>query len=111
MLFRSFLTALAGVYPDGQFDLIAPFLWASDYNTVEGGITGRNADPTVYPGDGGITGLTTNIDLNSLPPDVRQFLAQSGAQNVIVPEPSGWIIAILAVTLLMVTRALLPILK
>lgn len=104
----NFTTSLAGVLPDGTFDVLYVFNWATDYNGTSGGVSSRRNtnDGDVGSGAGGIRDLRLDLNPEDVPLAVRQVLIADGARNVpltIVPEPSA-IVLLLVGALIACTR-------
>jgi hypothetical protein len=83
----SFLTFLVGVSsPVGSappsYVVLNGFAWSSNYNLLTGGVTVfRAAPPPLTGGTGGIFNVA-DVDIDNLPPSIRQQLIRDGAQNV-----------------------------
>lgn len=90
---QEFYTFFVGVDPNaagpGNFDVIETFHWFTNSNGLGGGVSqGQNIVP-LPQATGGVFGLQTGIDVNSLPADVRTSLIAGGALNVSPPATSA----------------------
>ncbi len=109
---RRFITVLAGIHPDapGQWDGLYYHEWETNATKIDFDMS----NPQDYvafrnlmqdPSTGGITTIGSGFDISILPLSVKHLLAQSGAANVNIPEPSTAILALLAIqSSLLLTR-------
>lgn len=79
-----FTTSLAGIRPDGTWDILYVFRWSSNYNGGTGGVTIRRGTGVYTGGTGDISGIQLDLTAADLTTQEKLMLAQAGATNVSV---------------------------
>jgi len=120
--YLGFLTALVGVDDQigtlpAKYTVLNAFTWNTTFNSKTGGVSVTSARPPVDGGTGGVFNVVP-VNVSNLPPDVRQLLAATGAQNLSTAqyvdsnapitagflsgqqETNGWVRGLLTVTLI-----------
>jgi hypothetical protein len=77
-----FTTSLAGIRPDGTFDVLYVFRWSSNYTGRTGGVSLRRGLGPFDPGFGGVFNVQLDLTDAELTPVEKAALARAGAANV-----------------------------
>lgn len=79
-----FSTYLAGVYADGDFDVLYGWFWKSNFDGVNGSVQKlKNTEQSASRyGHGGVTILKENVSARDIPLRIRKLMQRNGARNV-----------------------------